>query len=195
MTSEQLEKLERIARLKEQGILTEDEAQAQKVVILGQNPVLASIEKIEEPFEEAEEEETPQTGFKLAWWHILLGIGLLLYAYARFGPQDPKPKEEPKIEESEPERTSILTGDMVILTENGYAATSLETYKAYLKAATANDDYGIGELLAGNLIFPVKSGIDARVLDFGFGWYQLRILSGPYKGTSCYYPREWVRKI
>lgn len=90
MTSEQLEQLERIARLKEQGMLTEDEAQAQKAIILGKNPSTASINEIEQAPAQVEEEETSQTGFKLAWWHIILGLFVLGYTLDRFSAGSPK---------------------------------------------------------------------------------------------------------
>jgi hypothetical protein len=70
-------------------------------------------------------------------------------------------------------------------------ATDKEANEALVKAAIANDDYGIRELIGEWRAIGVRAGTKLRVLGHaGLGVREVRILEGPHTGLKVYAPYE-----
>lgn len=113
-------------------------------------------------------------------------FGLLIYLHA-CGPDTKNDESGPRV------------GDVVFLVAPsgksiGCAASS-ESHSALRKASSANDDYGIQELVDAGQVVAVQSGTSALLVDLEvFGPKIVRILEGPYAGNKVWVSDSYVRK-
>jgi len=69
-----------------------------------------------------------------------------------------------------------------------------DSYDDYLNAMTAQDKYGIAELLTANKLFLVLNGTRVKVIDREMGIRKVRVLDGEMEGRAGWTAMEFVVK-
>lgn len=93
-------------------------------------------------------------------------------------------------------------GDTVILigasgSGRAGAARTVEAFQELEKVVQANDEQGLRELAANDVIFLVNNGTKAKFIDYGSGWsapFEVRIINGDHAGEKAFIDRNFIAK-
>ncbi len=108
--------------------------------------------------------------------------------------QERAAREEAKA--AEQKRTAsakmLKPGDIGKISKTMFVGVDGEAFDALMKAAGARDDVGIKEVFLADRGFVLQPGTKVRILDFGFGKYEIRVLDGPRKDRAGWIIQEVV---
>lgn len=71
-------------------------------------------------------------------------------------------------------------------------AINEDAFNEFNQAIVAKDSYGIGLMIMSGQVFKVPSKTKVLVIDRSLFRSRIRILEGPYQGSSGWVPYEWV---
>lgn len=85
-------------------------------------------------------------------------------------------------------------GDEGFISGYCYGGATKEDLKEIVKISIAHDNYGIQEMLMNGTAISLNKGVKVLLLDTGFTWKKVRLLSGKYKGVAVFIPTEFASK-
>ena len=120
---------------------------------------------------------------------LILSLGVCVYVSV-----EPEPPQSPDATSEPP----ISIGDVAVLSWSdsdaaGYLAVDDASWDLMFEAITARDNVGLSQLVQARRVYVVPTGTKARVLEFGFTSYKVRLMDGPSAGAAGWVVREFVQ--
>jgi len=127
---------------------------------------------------------------------LFLGFIFLIYLLSPIVNHKKIPNGKNKENQAE-QRYATSIGEIGLLESGAQivpVAATKEAFEAWTKARVAKDEYGMGLLLASELIFTPQIRTRALIIDTGMFTRKVRILEGKYQGRSGWIPYEYIIK-
>jgi phage-related minor tail protein len=107
------------------------------------------------------------------------------------------PGEDGAPEQSTVNEKKIMAGAIVALSIDGHSpvfvSANTKVADRVTKLAQAGDTEGLRQLVVADLMYPVKHGTKARVLEVGYLVTEIRLIEGDFSGKSGVVKTVWVQ--